>query len=161
LAETRLRVGEIENIDLLKRSKGAPMRKETLVLLLVLACAAVCSAGDLLFFIPNGQKTTATDYVVPTLDAPTTGHKTATILSVPVASAVRIPTLPAGTKKYRIWVHTNTSGINIGPLTVASGSTYPSLASATLHGPYPVATTTPSTYLVGTSAVATATILPE
>ena len=78
--------------------------------------------------------------------------------SVPADSAVTVGTLPAGTKQIAFYVHAGT-GVNYGPAGVASGTSYPEVASATLSPWFEVATSTPSIYLIGNSGAATATIL--
>jgi len=78
--------------------------------------------------------------------------------SVPADSAVTVGTLPAGTKQIAFYVQAG-SDINYGPAGVASGTTYPSVASGSLSPWFEVATTTPSIYLIGNAAAATATII--
>lgn len=130
-------------------------------LLLLVGIAAI--AGQTLYFIPGGsQKTSTTDYVVPVISNPTTGYlvpATATF-SIPQHTAVKIPTLPLGTKQVRIYVNPG-AGANIGPSTVASGTAYPEVASATMSDPITVGTLSPNIYLIGRSAAATGTLICE
>ncbi len=137
---------------------GFPLLICFLVLITVTALA-----GQTLFFMPGGaQRTTTTDYVVPVISNPSTGFlvpATATF-SIPQHSAVKVPSLPAGTKQLRIYVNPG-AGANIGPSTVASGTTYPEVASDTMSDRITVGTTTPEIYLIGRSAVATGTLICE
>lgn len=133
-----------------------------LPLLAVLAfCVVVAAiAGETRFFIPDGQRTTSTDYVVPVINQPTAGYlvpATATF-SIPKNTAVKIPTLPTGTKQYQVYVNPG-AGANIGPSNVASGTTYPEVASNTITDPVAVGTLTPAVYMIGRTAAATGTLI--
>lgn len=127
----------------------------------LLACmATIALAGETRFFIPEGQRTTSSDYVVPVINQPTAGYlvpATATF-SIPQHAAVKVPTLPTGTKQFRVYVNPGT-GANIGPSNVASGTTYPEIASATLSDPITVGTLTPDIYMIGRTAAATGTLI--
>jgi len=132
-----------------------------LIVLAILSCA-LAFAGDLGLIVPDGRKTTNSDYVVPTIESPTTGYKTVAnpTLSVPANTAVKVGTLPAGTKTLEVYVATGGNTINCGPVGVSSGTSYPCIAAGTKHTER-VSTTTPDVYLIGTSAAATATILAK
>jgi len=132
-----------------------------LIVLAILSCA-FAFAGDLGLVVPDGRRTTNSDYVIPTLEAPTTGYKNVAnpTISVPANSAVKVGTLPAGTKTLEIYVATGGTTINYGPAGVSSGTSYPCIAAGTKH-PETVSTTTPDVYLIGTSGAATATILAK
>lgn len=132
-----------------------------LIVLAILSCA-FAFAGDLGLIVPDGRKTTNSDYVIPTLEAPTTGYKTVTspTLSVPANTAVKVSTLPAGTKTLEIYVATGGTTINYGPVGVSSGTSYPCIDAGTKLQ-ISVSTTSPDVYLIGTSAAATATILAK
>lgn len=140
------------------------MRRYFILFLIVLsiAIAAMVSAGDTTLIVPTGNKTTSTDYVVPVIETPTTGYKTvaAPIVSVPVATPVSIGTLPAGTKVVEVYVATAGQSVSYGPSTISSGTVaaYPFIPASNKVS-FSVSTTTPAIYLIGTSAVATATIL--
>ena len=71
--------------------------------------------------------------------------------SVPADSAVSVGSLPAGTKQIAFYVQAG-SDINYGPAGVASGTTYPAVASGSMSPWFEVATTTPSIYLIGNAA---------
>jgi hypothetical protein len=71
-----------------------------------------------------------------------------------------VPTLPAGTKHFRIYIWPG-AGANFGPAGVASGTSYPEIASTTTSDPFYVGTTTPAIYTIGRTAAATGTILCE
>lgn len=134
-----------------------------LMIILMIMTAAVLLAGDTLFFIPGGsQKTTNTDYVVPVITNPSSGHLTpaTATFSIPADTAVRVPTLPDGTKRYRIYVQPGADA-NFGPASVASGTTYPPIASGSLSEYFYPGTTTPTTYCIGREAAATGTIICE
>jgi hypothetical protein len=134
-----------------------------LMIVLMIMTAAVLLAGDTLFFIPGGsQKTTSIDYVVPVITNPSSGHLTpaTATFSIPADTAVQVPTLPAGTKRYRIYVQPGADA-NFGPASVASGTTYPPIASGSLSEYFYPGTTTPTTYCIGREAAATGTILCE
>jgi len=132
-----------------------------LIVLAILSCA-FAFAGDLGLVVPDGRRTTNSDYVIPTLEAPTTGYKTVAtpIVSVPANTAVKVGTLPAGTKMLEVYVATGGTTVNYGPVGVSSGTSYPCIAAGTKL-PIVVSTTTPDIYLIGTSAAATATILAK
>lgn len=132
-----------------------------LIVLAILSCA-FAFAGDLGLIVPDGRKTTSADYVIPTLEAPTTGYKTVAnpIISVPADTAVKVGTLPAGTKILEVYVATGGNTINYGPVGVSSGTSYPCIAAGTKIS-IPVSTTTPDINLIGTSAAATGTIMAK
>lgn len=134
------------------------MKKWFLVLILFLLSVATAFAGNLSLVVPNGTRTNSADYAIPTLEGATFGflNVATPTLSVPASVAVQCPTLPAGTKFVRFWINPG-AGINIGGSAVASGTTYPTVASNTASEWFPVATTTPTIYLIGASAAATAT----
>ncbi len=138
------------------------MRRYLILFLIVLAIALtmMAKAGDTTLIVPAGNKTASTDYVVPTIETPTTGYKTvaAPIVSVPAATAVSIGTLPAGTKVVEIYVATGGNTVNYGPVGVSSGTSYPNIAAASKVS-FTVSTTTPAIYLIGTSGAATATVM--
>ena len=141
------------------------MKEKMFRLLPLLAALAFCVvvaaiAGETRFFIPDGQRTTSSDYVVPVINQPTAGYlvpATATF-SIPQHAAVKVPTLPTGTKQFRVYVNPG-AGANIGPSSVASGTTYPEIASATLSDPVTVGTLTPDVYMIGRTAAATGTLI--
>ena len=143
--------------------KNKLLQSLPLVVALVVCLTIVALAGDARYFIPAGsQRTTNTDYVVPVIDSPSTGYlapATATF-SIPANTAVKVPTLPAGTKRFRVYVHPDAAS-NFGPSNVASGTTYPPIASATISDYFPVGTTTPNVYYIGRSGAATGTLLCE
>lgn len=117
-------------------------------------------AAETRFFIPHSTRTTSSDYVVPVISMPTAGFlspATATV-SVPKDTAVKIPVLPTGTKQLRIYVNPG-EDINFGPANVASGTTYPGIASGSLSDPIIVGTLTPDIYLIGRTDAATATLI--
>jgi hypothetical protein len=134
-----------------------------LMIVLMIATAAIVMAGDTRYFIPGGsQQTTNTDYVVPVITEPSVGYlvpATATF-SIPADTAVQVPTLPDGTKKFRVYIVPG-AGANYGPSDVASGTTYPPIASGSLSEYFYPGTTTPTTYCIGREAAATGTILCE
>jgi hypothetical protein len=134
-----------------------------LMIVLMIATAAIVMAGDTRYFIPGGsQQTTNTDYVVPVITEPSVGYlvpATATF-SIPADTAVQVPTLPDGTKKFRVYIVPG-AGANYGPSDVASGTDYPGLASDTLSDAITVGTTTPSVYYIGRTAAATGTLICE
>lgn len=126
--------------------------------LFLVAVAAI--AGETRFFIPSGNRTTNTDYVVPVVSQPTRGFlapATATF-SVPQDKAVKIPVLPIGTKQLRIYANPG-ADINFGPADVASGTAYPEIASGSLSDSIVVGTINPDIYLIGRDAPATATLI--
>lgn len=143
--------------------KNKLLQSLPLIVALVVCLAIAALAGDARYFIPSGaQRTTNTDYVVPVINDPSTGYlvpATATF-SIPANTAVKVPTLPAGTKRFRVYVQPD--GVaNFGPSNVASGTTYPSIASATLSDHFSVGTTTPNVYLIGRTGAATGTLVCE
>ncbi|EKD83198.1 MAG: hypothetical protein ACD_39C00826G0001, partial [uncultured bacterium] len=71
-----------------------------------------------------------------------------------------VPTLPAGTKRFRVYVQPG-AGANFGPSNIASGTTYPEIASATMSDYFTVGTTTPNVYYIGSAGAATGTLLCE
>ncbi|MEW6708312.1 MAG: hypothetical protein AB1403_00685 [Candidatus Riflebacteria bacterium] len=133
------------------------------VVLLLGSIALVAMAGDARYFIPGGaQRTTNTDYVVPVITNPSTGCLTPDDAEVSISqhSAVQVPTLPAGTKRFRLYVQPG-AGANWGPSNVASGTSFPEIASATLSDYFYVGTTTPTVYFIGRTAAATGTVICE
>jgi hypothetical protein len=139
------------------------LRSISLIVALFILATIAAIAGNTLFLIPGGsQRSMTTDYVVPVISNPTSGYLVPTIatFSIPQHTAVKIPTLPTGTKQVRVYVNPG-AGANIGPSTVASGTTYPEVASSSLSNPIAVGTLTPSIYLIGRTAAATGTLLCE
>jgi len=137
--------------------------KRFLVLFIaVMLCGALAAiGGEARYFIPGGsQRTTNSDYVVPVIQNAGTGYLTPATFtfSIPQHTAVRVPTLATGTKRFRVYVYAN--GANYGPSSVASGVSY-LVATATLTDFMTVATTTPRVYFIGLSAAATGTLLCE
>lgn len=134
-----------------------------LMIIFMIMAAAIAMAGDTRFFIPGGsQQTTNTDYVVPVITEPSIGYlvpATATF-SIPADTAVQVPTLPDGTKKFRVYIVPG-AGANYGPSDVASGTNYPGIASDSLSEPITVGTTTPSVYWIGRTEAATGTLICE
>jgi hypothetical protein len=133
-----------------------------LLLLLALVSAVMAFAGEQTKIVPNGQKSTTSDYVVPVIKTPTDGYKTVATpsLTVPAATAVLVGTLPAGTKILEIHVPSNGLAVNYGPVGVSSGTSYPSIAAGAKIS-IPVGTTTPAIYLIGTAGAASPTVLAK
>lgn len=122
--------------------------------------AVAAFAGETMFFIPSGNRTTNPDYVVPVINQPTRGFlaPTTATFSVPEDTAIKIPTLPAGTKQVRIYANSG-ADINFGPANVASGTAYPEIASGSLSEAIVVGVLNPNIYLIGRSGPATATLI--
>lgn len=141
------------------------MKKNIFALALLMAFLLISLgvAAETLYFIPGGsQKTTNTDYVVPTINCPSKGYLVPAVasFSIPADTAVQIPTLPDGTKQVSVYVWPS-SDANFGPSVVASGTSYPAIASGSLSPPFTVGTTTPLIYFIGRSAAATGTLICE
>ncbi|PKL38710.1 MAG: hypothetical protein CVV41_06720 [Candidatus Riflebacteria bacterium HGW-Riflebacteria-1] len=134
-----------------------------LVVALVVCLAIVALAGEARYFIPGGsQRTTNSDYVIPVITEPSTGYLTpaTATFSIPANTAVKVPTLPDGTKKFRVYVVPG-AGANFGPAGVASGTNWPDIASDTISDYFHVGTTTPNVYYIGRAGAATGTLLCE
>ena len=130
---------------------------------LLLMVAITAFSAQTLYFMPGGaQKTSTTDYVVPVISNPTTGFlvPATAIFSIPQDVAVKIPALPVGTKQVRVYIHPGKDA-NMGPSSVASGTTYPCVASGTMSERITVGTLSPSIYFVGRSGDATGTLICE
>lgn len=143
--------------------KNKLLQSLPLAVVLVVCLTIVALAGDARYFIPAGsQRTTNTDYVVPVIENPSNGYLTlaSPTFSIPANTAVKVPTLPAGTKRYRVYVVPG-AGANFGPVGVASGTNWPEIASDTKSDYFCVGTTTPSVYYIGRAGAATGTLLCE
>lgn len=118
------------------------------------------SASKLL--VPKGVVTDNDYYVVPVTECPSSGFKTVATptMSIPGDTAVKVYNLPEGTKRFRLWVHPGKS-VNFGPSDVASGTAYPSVASATLSDYFNISRQDPEIYFIGTDGAATGTLICE
>ncbi len=136
------------------------MKFRVLFVLCLVMLSALAFADDLMLLVPTGQRTTNPNYVVPVVESPTLGFKALATptLTITYPTSVQCPTLPAGTKAVRFWIWSGDSGANIGGSDVATGTPYPTVASATASEWFTVATTTPTIFLVGTAATTTATV---
>lgn len=114
------------------------------VFLLVLSLATAF-AGATSYFIPDGRKTTSTDYIVPTQDSPGLGFLSPATPTVSVTSAAvtSVGTMPAGTKKLKVWVLDGIAYYGGANMTVGSAAEFPEIASGGYSEEISIGTTTP------------------